>query len=525
MPVAQQISNTEAPPCHNHSSTLVPQHIVQSHPSSRVALRELDNSPNGFDDYSSALDLQIVEEEEEMEAAASSDSDIREVSHMDWQFANQETLGRQTRVQVAPQQYGQVANREGPRPQVDQRPQTIVVSAPQPSTSASSTNSQNISKPCVKKRKDKVLLPKSQHPVRQKPAPVQVQIQTRAQAKAQAQTQTRAQTRAQARAQAVKKPAKQARAGPVSGGVNKRKSSRVGGTLPPKTAAPKKTVPKKAVSQAVVPQAEPSQTPTPEPAPSQAEPSRISISQLVLPQSEPSRISISQLVLPQTEPSKRIPISQLLLSETEPSKRISISQLLLPQVESSRISISQLVEPTEMPENVVLRTEPRRIAISQLMSPQTVTTQAIVPQAASRTALTSAREDERRPVCASCSGMMLTQDEVERWQEERRNRYCIPSFKDSFGDVTMSDCPQEERGNRPYIPSFKDSFGDVNMSDGPQEERVNRSYIPSFKDSFGDATMDDCPASSENEPTRGIFSIDAYRTRPVTPSHVIGWGW
>ncbi|KAL7916351.1 hypothetical protein GGI35DRAFT_35642 [Trichoderma velutinum] len=176
-------------------------------------------------------------------------------------------------------------------------------------------------------------------------------------------------------AQIVKKPANQAN--PIFGGIHKRKSSRTGRTSPSQTTV-----------------------------------SRIAISQLVQSSAEVPKIAVPQIA------ARRISISQLVLPSTVP--RIAISQLVLPS--------------TEVPKTVVPQT-----AMPQAVMSQAVTHQSTMPQMSSQTALPSSRPDKQRRVRLSGSGMWLTQDDVDRWQEERKNPYCLPSFKDSFGDVAMTD--------------------------------------------------------------------------------------
>ncbi|KAL6790562.1 hypothetical protein J3E68DRAFT_68446 [Trichoderma sp. SZMC 28012] len=402
-PVSEQIVNTENHPSHNHSNTLVPQHGVQPHPYSRVPPGESDNAPNGYGNYSSVSTQQSMYEQRERRAMDNRDSDIQEISRQDWQ----------------------AANRDSPRYRADQRAQSVVVSAPYERTiassaSASSVNPQSIPEPYFEENEDmlsfgeseEMMLPPSpqspQSPIRQNPVSISAQ--------------------AQAQAQTVKKPSNQAN--PIYGGIHKRKSSRASRTTPPQT-----TVSRIAISQLVHSSTMP----------------RISISQLVhhsaeapktgLPQTAVRRIAISQLVLPSTVP--RIAISQLVHSSTVP--RISISQLVNPST-VPRVAISQLVHPsTEVPKTVV-----PRVAISQLVNsptevpkpvvPQAIVRQATMPQTSPRTPLPSARPDNHRRVRRSRGGMWLSQDDLDRWQEEIKDPYHLPSFKDSFNDVAMTDC-------------------------------------------------------------------------------------
>ncbi|KAL6691841.1 hypothetical protein J3F84DRAFT_403191 [Trichoderma pleuroticola] len=195
---------------------------------------------------------------------------------------------------------------------------------------------------------------------------------------------------AQTRAQTVRRPSNQAN--PVYGDIHKRKSSRAGRPSPPQATA-----------------------------------SRIAISQLVhssaeAPKTAVRRIAISQLVHSSTVP--RIAISQLVNSETEAPKAVV-----------PRVSISQLVHSsTEVPKTVVPQTAMPQSAVPQAMMPQ-----ATMPRTSPRTSLPSARPDRRRRVRLSRGGMWLSQDDIDRWQEERRNPYRLPTFNDSFRDVVMTD--------------------------------------------------------------------------------------
>lgn len=427
-PVSEQFVNTENHPYHNHSNTLAPQHGVQPHPYSRVPPGESDNAPNAYGNHSSVSTQQSMDEQRERRVIDNRDSDIQEISRQDWQ----------------------AANRDSPRYRAGQRAQSVVVSAPYERTiassaSASSVNPQSIPEPYFEENEDmlsfgeseEMMLPPSpqspQSPIRQNP----VSILARAQA------------------QTVRKPSNQEN--PIYGGIHKRKSSRASRTSPPQT-----TVSRIAISQLVHSSKMP----------------RISISQLVhhsaeapktgVPQTAVRRIAISQLVLPSTVP--RIAISQLVHSSTVP--RISISQLVNPST-VPRVTISQLVHPsTEVPKTVV-----PRVAISQLVNsptevpktvvPQAIVRQATMPQTSPRTPLPSARPDKHRRVRRSRGGMWLSQDDLDRWQEERKDPYRLPSFKDSFNDVAMTDCQTSHE------------------------------------------------KQTSSEPAGGVFSLDAYRINPV----------
>lgn len=452
-PVSEQIVNTENHPYHNHSNTLVPQHGVQPHPYSRGPPGESDNAPNGYGNYSSVSTQQSMYEQRERRAMDNRDSDIQEISRQDWQ----------------------AANRDSPRYRADQRAQSVVVPAPYERTiassaSASSVNPQSIPEPCFEDSGDmlnfeenedmlsfgeseEMMLPPSpqspQSPIR--PNPVFISAQ------------------AQAQAQTVKNPSNQAN--PIYGGIHKRKSSRASRTSPPQTTMSRiaisqlvhsSTMPRISISQLVHHSAEAPKTGVP---PSVVR--RIAISQLVLPSTVP-RIAISQLVHSSTVP--RISISQLVNPSTVP--RVAISQLVnSPTV--PRVAISQLVHPsTEVPKTVV-----PRVAISQLVNsptevpktvvPQAIVRQATMPQTSPRTPLPSARPDKHRRVRRSRGGMWLSQDDLDRWQEERKDPYRLPSFKDSFNDVAMTDCQTSHE------------------------------------------------KQTSSEPAGGAFSLDAYRINPV----------
>lgn len=247
---------------------------------------------------------------------------------------------------------------------------------------------------------------------------------------------------AQTQVQTVRRPSDQA--SPIYGGIHKRKSSRSSRTSPPQT-----TMSRIAISQLVHSSAE--------------------ASKACVPQTAVRRIAISQLVLPSTVP--RIAISHLVHSSPVP--RISISQLVHPSP-VPRVAISQLVHPSpEVPKTVV-----PRVAISQLVHssnevpktvvPQNTVPQATMPRTSPRTPLPSARPDKHRPVRRSRGGMWLSQDDLDRWQEERKDPYRLPSFKHSFNDVAMTDCQTNHE------------------------------------------------KQTSSEPAGGVFSLDAYRINPVT---------
>ncbi|KAL7947876.1 hypothetical protein V8C42DRAFT_268175 [Trichoderma barbatum] len=91
------------------------------------------------------------------------------------------------------------------------------------------------------------------------------------------------------------------------------------------------------------------------------------------------------------------------------------------------------------------RTTPPQAVMPQNTRPQTAIPQSVPqtmpPQSANpQTTLPPSRQGTRQPIHVSGSGMALTQEDVERWQDERRNPYRLPSFNDSFGDVIMSNC-------------------------------------------------------------------------------------
>ncbi|KAL7938408.1 hypothetical protein V8C35DRAFT_153000 [Trichoderma chlorosporum] len=152
-----------------------------------------------------------------------------------------------------------------------------------------------------------------------------------------------------------------------------------------------------------------------------------------------------------------------------------VSQGLESQAASRRITISQLLQsPTEVPTADRPRTVTPQAASSQVAAPQSRRPQAAIPETASRTPLPSGRQNKQRYVQRSGSGMWLTEDDVERWQEERRNPYCLPSFTASFGDVNMND--HQAR---------------------PEKQ-------------------------ASSEPARGTFSLSAYRINPV-PSRTNPW--
>ncbi|PTB60429.1 hypothetical protein M431DRAFT_476925 [Trichoderma harzianum CBS 226.95] len=404
-PVSQHIVNTEIHPHHSHSNTLVPQRGIQSHPYSRVPSGESDNAPNGYGNYSSASTQQSTYEQRERTVMDNRDCDIQEISRQDWQ----------------------AANKDSPRYRANQRAQSVVASAPYERTmassaSASSVNSQSIPEPffedsedmlCFGESEDMMLPLSPQSPIRQNPVSIS----------------------AQAQVQTVRRPSNQA--SPIYGGIHKRKPSRASRTSPPQT-----TMSRIAISQLVHSSVEASKACVP-----QTAVRRIAISQLVLPSTVP-RIAISQLV--HSSPVPRISISQLVHSSPVP--RVAISQL----VHSSpvpRISISQLVHSSnEVPKTVV---------------PQNTVPQATMPRTSPRTPLPSARPDKHRRVRRSRGGMWLSQDDLDRWQEERKDPYRLPSFKHSFNDVAMTDCQ----------------------------------------------TSHEKQASSE--PAGGVFSLDAYRINPV----------
>ncbi|PTB80045.1 hypothetical protein M440DRAFT_1397338 [Trichoderma longibrachiatum ATCC 18648] len=84
----------------------------------------------------------------------------------------------------------------------------------------------------------------------------------------------------------------------------------------------------------------------------------------------------------------------------------------------------------------VRQTTPPRPAALQPAAPK-----ATVPQtAAFPNPIPSARREQQPATYVSGSGLGLTQDDVDRWQEERQNPYRLPSFNDAFGYTLMDVC-------------------------------------------------------------------------------------
>ncbi|KAL7961754.1 hypothetical protein V8C34DRAFT_239871 [Trichoderma compactum] len=324
-------------------------------------------------------------------------------------------------VQEISRQDWQAANEDSPRYRAGQRTQSVVASAPYERTvaysaSASSVYPQSIPEPFFDEDESMMLPLSPELPIHQTPVSIS----------------------AQAQAQTVKRPSSQAN--PKYGGIHKRKSSRAGRTSPPQTRVSQMAMSRLVHSPAELPNSG-------------------------VPQTAVRRIAVSQLVLPSTVP--RIAISQLVHSSTVP--RIAISQLVhssaeVPKTVVPRVAISQLVHSSaEVPKTVV-----PRVAISQLVHSSPAMPQTAMPRTSPRTPLPSARPNKQRRVRLSRGGMWLSQDDLDRWQEERRNPYRLPSFNDSFSDATMID----------------------------------------YHNSHEQQTFP--------EPAGGVFGLDAYRINPVT---------
>ncbi|TFB03529.1 hypothetical protein CCMA1212_004891 [Trichoderma ghanense] len=86
-------------------------------------------------------------------------------------------------------------------------------------------------------------------------------------------------------------------------------------------------------------------------------------------------------------------------------------------------------------------TAPRPVAMQPAV-PKTAVFQSAVPQIeAPQTPLPPAGREKQPTAYLSGSGLGLTQDDVDRWQEERQNPYRLPSFKDAFGHILMATSP------------------------------------------------------------------------------------
>ncbi|KAL7788712.1 hypothetical protein V8C37DRAFT_404283 [Trichoderma ceciliae] len=96
---------------------------------------------------------------------------------------------------------------------------------------------------------------------------------------------------------------------------------------------------------------------------------------------------------------------------------------------SSRVQRSILNEPA--PTNP--QTTKKSLSKSQT-SPVCGRVQKSKPSRGSRITPPPSR-DQQPPLYVSGSGIGMTQEQVEHWEEERQNPYCLPSFQDVFGDV------------------------------------------------------------------------------------------
>ncbi|KAL6871390.1 hypothetical protein J3F83DRAFT_662654 [Trichoderma novae-zelandiae] len=294
-----QFQSTEAPPLFGQLNAPDPQSDVQSHRGSGVP------STGGVDYGPTCC---VGHPQQTLDAG--SHGDIQEVSQMDWQAANEGSVGRQDHIQVATRQDWQAANKETNGRQFDQEAQPVVASAPQNTASQPPTcapaKTQSVPQPCVKNNRGKMPLPRTHRPICGKPVSAKAQT-----ALAKAQT-------SPTKVQAPKKATSKSKPTPASGGIQKRKSNRIGQATLPRPAAPQTSVPETAVPQAVVPQ-------------------------------------------------------------------------------------------TDVP----------------------------------RTPLRSPGREQQPTAHVSGSGMELTQDDVDRWQEERQNPYRLPSFNDAFGHIIMGTCSTE----------------------------------------------------------------------------------
>ncbi|ETS03459.1 hypothetical protein M419DRAFT_34322 [Trichoderma reesei RUT C-30] len=106
------------------------------------------------------------------------------------------------------------------------------------------------------------------------------------------------------------------------------------------------------------------------------------------------------------------------------------------------------VPQTSVPQTAVPQTAVPQTAVPQTAVPQTAVPQTAVPQEpASQTPRPPAGREQQPTTYLSGAGLRLTQEDVDRWQEERRNPYRLPSFEDAFGRFFKKTSNDDEEGN------------------------------------------------------------------------------